>query len=864
MSGIGLKNLLRLLQIQSSKIITSYAVSPQAVFTCPPCSTRYRRQGAETPRRYTYCSITSPTSRILCFSEVSGTKKEPKGQISSSSISLNKKASPIVHLDTFHVSCSENESISGNKLITVHENGTVNCYSESLQSFEWTAGIQQGYPAQEAAESAHVEVATALSVEQAKKTMLRNREDLLAKVEKSSDDLDGALLLVVSRSRQQGNASENNHLALQIFSLNAPDVETNMRSSTGRYLHQLTSLVIPEPQSLQSKSSQFTLHAASGTLYQLDERVMIIYDLTGSIPQIAHELKLGSTFSSCLHISPGLLASCTSRTLTIVDSTYHSLQDSFSFSHKSGASAATRTSEAPSDEPPSEGDAKLLSYFAPLGLVVALQGRKVLAFQLSSATTQGRRASKRKRDASLAASVGKGYSLAVKRSLDDDTSERKIKSLGTYLPPITASDGNHLGAELDTRSPQFSAEHFQRATLRALGSKSSPVPDKGKVYQSFSRMFSVETVHSADVSDTNAPRKLKVLFLQREICNSLIEAGFFTAHYIEMAMKHHGAMPFTSNLVTGALIQALAGWDRSLEILSSLLASPLPLSSEELVHILAIVTRSASGPEIEETPKFLTNGGSGNSDDNNSNKIQLTNGEDPNNSSSQGPKGSELDHHILNLTLKRLYAIPSTSIGPALKAELSTQQLRVLVDTLRLEIARNGWLSLYEDDFELVESGIQDNNQICYIAHLFNCVIDSVGTGGWVLGNSTTDQFTETANTIGYMKAEISAALEGIEEATYLKGMLGEILLCGKNSRQPSIKPPRPGQSQIAALSIKPLTIALNDESSSVLPLGLKPAPLVSKTRVGAGGELMRRSARDIGRLKSRAVGKYSFDRIII
>lgn len=63
---------------------------------------------------------------------------------------------------------------------------------------------------------------------------------------------------------------------------------------------------------------------------------------------------------------------------------------------------------------------------------------------------------------------------------------------------------------------------------------------------------------------------------------------------------------------------------------------------------------------------------------------------------------------------------------------------------------------------------------------------------------------------------------------------------------------------------MKPMSITFNEKDSSLLPLGLKTAPVISTTKVGAGGELIKRSARDIGRLKSKMVGRYSFDRIVI
>ena len=377
-------------------------------------------------------------------------------------------------------------------------------------------------------------------------------------------------------------------------------------------------------------------------------------------------------------------------------------------------------------------------------------------------------------------------------------------------------------------------------------------------------MFSIDQTHlDADPPD-HYPKRLSIRFYPRTIGDWLIDKGLLTLSRIETSLKQCGTLPPTSRLATGSLVQAFAKLDSSLEILLSILASPISLSSQEVVHVLAIVTQipNIKGTEVQ---RLLTNG-EGESDSRNVERLQLVNKKTTQCSRSPSPscRATDSNTRLLNIAMKRLYACPSSSIARALKRELSTPQLRILVDILRMEMARSGWLSPYEDSLESPDPNLRNDTQMCYIAHLLNCVIDSLGTGGWILGNSISDDLTETADTIAYMKAEISAALEGIEEATYLKGILGEMLLCGKDSLNASLNHSRSIEAQLPALPAKPETIALDDRRSHLLPLGLKPAQFVSTTKVGAGGELMKRSMRDIGRLKSRKVGKYSFDRIMI
>ena len=95
--------------------------------------------------------------------------------------------------------------------------------------------------------------------------------------------------------------------------------------------------------------------------------------------------------------------------------------------------------------------------------------------------------------------------------------------------------------------------------------------------------------------------------------------------------------------------------------------------------------------------------------------------------------------------------------------------------------------------------------------------------------------------------------------------MLGEILLCGKESLLPSKQKALKNTSDefSATGNVKPVTI-ITKEENPMLPLGLKLKPPREGIKVGAGGELIQRSKRDMGRLLSRKVGKYSFERIAI
>ena len=789
----------------------------------------------------------------------------------------------MIHVDI----CQEpDETVNGpphHKLLAVHEDGLVSCFSKDLSAQEWSTHVTHCASKGDPVLAVQVEYAVILSVQQAKKSLLKNREDILATLSAASENPDGSLLVVIVRSGIEGNADGKSVLMLRVFHIKPAMLQAHVPSNHSRErLHELTSAILPEPTHLSSKKSTFTFHPVFGSLHQSFEGSFAVYDLSESAPRLFHEIRLADETSSCLQLSPSLLACSRGTTLSIIDLPYWSLQAERDMTEDF---QALNSAQSPKKHRDTSTNLRLLSYFAPLDIVVALYGRKVVAIQLSTNSSRSNGSRKRKRGGCLVDAIGHRSSLATSTAIRN-VSKGKLHSLGGYLPSSAmGQQWNDQKVSMDRFSSQSDTRRFDDVAARALGLESrkgdnlklysvnGSVIDRRKLYHILGNIFAVdETLYSSRELRTEEQTALKMRFLPRRICDWLIEECLFTAYHVEMALKHQGSLSFTAGIATGALIAAIAAQDTSLELAAKILASNIPLSSGELVQILAIILRDTERLETEEDGRLLTNGDSESAENNHGNKMQLINNgaTEPSHPNPSTPLDDKLRHRILTLTLKRLHACPSPSISRSLKNHLPPPHLRLLIDILRLSIARSGWLSPYDDNNTISPQDLQDNNQLTHIAHLFSSVIDSIGTAGWILGTSSssmTDDMNEAADTISYMKAEISAALEGIEEATYLRGMLGEILLCGKETLQQGDRKMIGKPARIGGV-IKPMTIPLHDEGDEegrILPLGLYPtAPAISKTRIAAGGEIVERSARDIGRLKSKMVGRYSFERIDI
>jgi hypothetical protein len=129
----------------------------------------------------------------------------------------------------------------------------------------------------------------------------------------------------------------------------------------------------------------------------------------------------------------------------------------------------------------------------------------------------------------------------------------------------------------------------------------------------------------------------------------------------------------------------------------------------------------------------------------------------------------------------------------------------------------------------------------------------------------------DSGDFLASLKLEVSAALEGIQEAVYLRGVLAEVVKYGtciqkgiggdvlaKEKRSAS------GTSKPTWLA-KPKACQLDRPRSRMLPIGLKvPRPRISPEKVVSGGEVVQRSRREIGHLASQQVAQYSLERIAV
>ena len=806
-----------------------------------------------------------------------------RGGISTSSAEtklreLESDSTPIVHLEPIHIA-QDKISSESNYLIAIHQDGKVGCYTTWLDEQLWTKSLLQ--------KSQQVVHATLTTIKQASRTLLRNRRDVVALLDSDDDDGESSLLLLVTQDSEHAQTGNGNYLDLRIFSIHHSNIDGGASSlDSGNPVQELTTIKVRESINMKAQNCTFRFHVGSGTIYQQSPNCLALYSMTDLVPKMTHEIVLhGKKMTSFQRLTPENVAISTGSTVTIVRLPYRSIQDEI-----------TLESLQRQTEPASQitNDVKLVSYITPFSTLVALHGRRLAVLRLQGADSTDRAIRKRKRGNLLAESIGHG---TFGESNGYKLGQAKKSQLGVLGTQFSLYDDSLMAESKAKMEELLSQADFEPLSTSDISS--IVMNGQGPIGVDHSRLaLLMDKIFSVDMHRSPGPISyvdLSIRLLPTSLYDWLLSQGLFNVDTIERSLKRCSSIPESAKISPKSVISALAKRDDNLQALRSLVSSVCPLGLSELVLMLPYFMEHWINLESSQGQKLLTNHETGNGE------LNLEDyGDDMKPSPFKNHRSS-----FFSPLLDRLSKHQKVQITHEFRTRLLKPHLVKLVDILRNLIAWPGWLAPYEDlSFASTTSEESQPNPAASplrpILQILSAAIDAMGLGGWLLGSrgSTSIGQVDSADQIGYMRAEISAALESTEEAVYLSGLLEEVLLCGKDhlSSRHTNEPPLIRNHQVdgaAETAIIPATtttaLTTNGTSSTkppgtiqtiyspidkdlglgslegkALPLGLKLAPKIPLRKIGAGGEIIVRSKRDIGRLKSRQVPKYSIERITV
>ncbi|GAQ06051.1 hypothetical protein ALT_3372 [Aspergillus lentulus] len=863
--------------IQTPKLVTSYAVPPQSSFSCRPCSVRRKLTKKSVVKRQTFVAVDRPGREIKAFVEEIGGTGSSAPVISSSSFSVSDSSSPTVFVGIVPTAPTEDDEQDSFDVLTVHQDGLVRRLTSDLKTQRWSVNHTEISKLRSTHE---VNSCFVVDFDDAKKYLFKRRQDLVAMAlgDLTDSGVDEPSVLVLVSHPTGSKQIALSDVQVQIFSVpsNTPSEGRILDESQKlRHLQTITLPDIDEHKTFDGSSLQWYFHPGSAGLNLSFEKGFVNIDLSQYAPTVTTRFILeDESFSSLMRISPQSVIAAGKSIVALFDTQYQSIQRSIAVDSVPSGGSKSRT--------------VFVSYFTKLGVAVAIKGNALFAFDLSSSISSLNSSLKRPRDGLLIDAIGRGIGSPAFQS---DAPSKKNRT--EYMASLGLTSAEHVSKweEFTQKVEEYAnskdSAAFDDAVLDYFGVGSPKALPAAQHYVNpemvlflLSKIFSLREARNKDKLSATSDSCLTIGIWPEMTCRWLIQLGHFCLSSVEIALRRVQKPHILPPLPTGSFTQAVIDSDRSLHHFIDVLQGSVLLNADELAYALKVLLTMARSHSmvLEEATKSVTN------DDENSShtskEVTLHNAE-----------ASLQDIFIgFNTTLQKIHNQPFPTIVSSFRSALSRSELLSIVHHLRLCLATGGYTSRFTENPPSPFSPEQTTPSLSLdtITNLLNAAVDAIGPSGWISAAGIDDASTRDLDLIADMKSEISAALAGVEEATYLKGILREYLrftnsfahLSAKGETGDVAKQAKSQKTSSGLVRYEKLNgadlmvfgLPEGDEgydidaSGKMLPLSLKaPTTDVSKTKVKKStGEVKTRSSREIGYLRRKAAGKYSFERLLV
>ncbi|KAF5256903.1 hypothetical protein FOXYS1_12593, partial [Fusarium oxysporum] len=817
--------------IPASRLITSYPIPPQESFTCAPYSVRIRRAGSNDVSRYTYISTRdSRGQKITLFRDV----VHQDGKTTSTTT-----ASPVLKTSAVrYLTCSSSvsETSSTGDVIAVCENGEFISLSSETLAIQWTSpsksALQDAIATQ--IESFEVDYVTSGTLAEFSEGIFKDKPEIFSALPKTPAS-EPELVAFVSKTLSQ--SQESRHLVVLAVAAG---------TSTTSDIQKLSPLEIapigtPSPRGTDKSTYQIDVQAA--LLMQLQQGALNIYDLTTPVPKLKSVVHMENAVSFS-RLSRPFVLSCSLESISLYNHQYRSIH----------ANAPLDLSEVlEEDEMPQS--CQLISYLRSQELAVALVDNVLVSIQIEPPKSHG----KRRKQGLLIDSIGRGTATEIpaKKAKTDKLSADFSK----YVPgSMTEQYMNKLRNELEvadghlTKGDLGEWEGLLRKRFRVglrstsestdakekeaqelpewewhTGGNSYAVVDRRWVLYAIGRAFSISTSEAPE-----SRPKLQLILPDTNVTSYLVVAGHLTLSNLKAAFREElDVEALDSKTIVEDLLTSLTDADPSMTLVLNYLQATQLGELELLLAIRALMLNldlipDPKKPANNKLLKDEAHDGAENYEmdlDDLERDIAITEyylGDD----SSSRSRG-------LTLAFAKLWRLPAITTVKAIRATLKTDEILSLIYTLRVELVRGAWTSLYIDptSFDSEGNDPPPDGVITLISDLLGRCIDAVGAGGWLLNDAISSDKSETGDLLTALKLEVTAALEGLEEAVYLNGIVGEAVRFGLASQ-------KSGAGRQPWNTNNPVPMKLEGQESRMLPLGLKTKQLPTKSKVVSGGEV--------------------------
>ena len=785
-----------------------------------------------------------PNPHLLCFAE------DFDGHAGTHSTSLDGAEAGSFLIDVEVQEAEDrDEDLSQHYVSVIRSGGLIQCFSQLLEKELWRTRL----PPLEREDSADAVVQSMrwCPLAQAAESLLKQRPDLSAHIQSlEQHGLPKALLLAVTTTnsgKAQASLYKLTHGPRSPENVNLNVIARSIVSS---------GLPLPTTERVDD-TTRFEIDTSSGCVIgYLGNRISII-NLESFSPLITHRIPVEDLRAlSVCPISRIATLAITSRDVRIIDPRYNAILDHQNFPVQGSESCVTNLVVRSQGEQArrSMPSSCLIRHFQ---LLIVLRNQQLYALDFRDASIARDHPRKRKRSHGLSDSLfrgSRGEHISLVGSFGDphrapSASVCDMSRIATTIhsEPLSKRKGNNrLQGPLVRKAQRLNKLHdvISQGVPVWASQLCNTTPFTVADYL-ITNMFQLcRDTTSSGITEI----RLEVITLPNEIYQWLIDRALLAHYQVQSSLHRLGVLQISEYLLPNAFIDSILSWDPSLRSTFLILKSGCILKTHELLRILQIylnlvVTRKARDHQIIEEVARRSIIDHGIRHAAKGNHAITSHREDES-------EMEKLYDDLFGTLVERLTRKPLTEVSQALRYDFTAEQTGHFVEALRFRLACEGWLTSYLHSAESTFLGA--TSAAGRAGDLLNCAMGVIGVRDWAVGSASPHKLLSVAQTLGYMKAEISAAIDGILDAQHLNQTMGHLLLYERRGhRYKRNHQHYPGPFQ--------------RNQSPQLPLGIsRPTNLISLHRVGAGGMIRQRSARDMGRLKSRAVKRYSFEQVKI
>ena len=649
-------------------------------------------------------------------------------------------------------------------------------------------------------------------------------------------------------------------------------------------------------------ATQYSFNSVNGALSVAFSRGLITYDLSAYAPRIASKLSVACADTSLpMHLTPSLAVGSTPSAVTLYDTKYQSIQSTVDLERIGSRRKRKRSGST------NRNSIRFIAYFAKIKRLLACLGHALIAFDIAYSDPQGSR-NALPGDSMLIDAIGRGKPSENRKHME--AAGAPYLDFGTVRGP---NDHNQSWMSQKQRLDEFASKAdvtaFDELMAKELCTSldATEIIDNGtlqlprrllhvaqsKVDYLISKVFALPSDIELGVSESaETGNYLKIVMPTTKLIHWLILTNQLTDQRVEKALQRiRSSQAFTVR--PGAVAYALTRDQPSYEMITDYLKHSPSLSLSETLQAAKLLLADLVANATTDLPPASPQEGATNHEMSFSEDAMPTD---------QGDDGEVIQTFALSLklpsdntlipnaasaallnALQNLGSHSSQDVTTGLRSQLSQAEILSIVQVLRQQLFHSGHASYLPTPPSSTTSSpkLGDTHAEgislsldCILRLLLSC-LDAMGPVGF-LAQSKNDAFLEKL--IPELKSEVSFAFEGMQETNHLKGLLREVIRYGDSahgsnhshvtkpqSQQPNLEGQQKSGTIVTIYSEARVDQGDVDGHEWLLPLSLRANNVVSETKVRkGGGQVSKRSRRDILRLQDRNVGKYSFERLVL